>query len=60
MARKTIPSIPSLNDRSLRRAAAHAGAVEMLRDGRRNRAVTFKAAKGKGSYTRKNKYGGFA
>ena len=31
--------------------------VEALRDGRKNRAATFKARKGKGSYTRKGKHG---
>lgn len=60
MARNVkIAPVPSLNDRSLRRQAAHAGYVEMLRDGRKNRATTFKPAKGKGSYTRKAKHGGW-
>jgi len=30
--------------------------IDALRDGRKNRASTFKPRKGKGSYTRKNKH----
>lgn len=57
MARKiTPPAIPSINDRAVRATARRADVVDMLRDGRRNRATTFRPNKGKGSYTRTTKY----
>lgn len=60
MARKlTPPAVPSVNDRSVRATARRADVLGMLRDGRRNRATTFRPNKGKGSYTRKDKHGGW-